>query len=392
MSSLVLYFQVHQPLRTRPYPLFEIGKSHNYFDSPANHTNNNAEILKKVADHCYLPTNQALLSYLRKNPDAGITFAISGVALDQFEAYAPEVLESFKALADTGQVEFLAETYYHSLSSVFSQEEFVAQIELHHKKTQALFGVTPVSFRNTELIYSDEIAAVASGLGYRTILAEGIDRYLGWRSANYVYQPPKLQKLRLLMKNYRLADDIAFRFGDFQANKQPLKAAQFLKKLQATGGDVVNLFMDYETFGEHHWQSSGIVEFLISLLSAASKQAIEVDTVTDAAYKYQVKDTISIPNPTSWADQQRDLSAWTGNQLQQTALKELYSLETKVKQTNNLELLSDWRNLTTSDHFYYMSLKTDADGQVHRYFSPFRSGFEAFVNYMHILHDLRLRV
>jgi alpha-amylase len=394
MAAVVFYFHVHQPYRIKEYPVFSIGADPHYFDTKESRLNNQA-ILKKVALKCYLPTNQLLLDLLHRHPDFKLSFSITGVLLDQMKRYTPEVLESFKRLTDTGRVEILAETYYHSLASLYSKAEFKRQIDLHQAVIKEHFGLTSTAFRNTELIYHDELAKTIETLGYKAIIAEGVDRYLGWRSPNFVYTPPNTKQIRLLLKNYRLSDDIAFRFSNKGWAAYPLTAEKFASWVSAVNGNgqVVNLFMDYETFGEHQWSDTGIFDFLFHLPNELKKHPDNrFMTVTEAALAFDPADSVSMPDVTSWADLERDLSAWIGNAMQHNALNALYALETDVMKTNNQELIESWRRLTTSDHFYYMCTKWFSDGDVHKYFSPNKTPYEAFVNFMNILHDVRQRV
>ncbi len=386
MPSICLYFQVHQPYRLRPFSFFDIGGSSDYEDEE-----NNRAILNKVADKCYLPANALLLSLIDEHgSDFRFAFSLTGTVLEQLERYRPDVLESFRRLAATGCVEFLGETYFHSLAFLFSPREFKEQVKLHREKIKRLFGLSSLTFRYTELIYSDELAALVEGMGYRTILAEGADRILGSRSPNFVYRPAGGTKMKLLLKNYRLSDDIAFRFSDYQWCEYPLTADKFASWLHQLrdSSDVVNLFLDYETFGEHHWQETGIFAFL---------RALPQQILTSAAFRFRtpsevVKESkpvadLESPSPISWADGERDLSAWLGNAMQQDASRTLYELEDQVRRKKDPALLYAWRKLQTADHFYYMSTKGGSDGEVHAYFNPYASPYDAYINYMNILDD-----
>lgn len=394
MPAVCLYFQVHQPWRLKKYRVFDVGIDHQYFSDNSDSDRNNLKILHKVATKCYLPTNEILLSLLKKHTGFRCGFSFSGVLLEQLETYLPEVLDSFHRLIKTGQVELLSETYYHSLSFLYSPEEFRSQIKLHKAKIKKLFNYSPVVFRNTELIYNDSLAHEVEKLGYQAILAEGADHILGWRSPNYLYSPPE-SKIKLLLKNYRLSDDIAFRFSEKTWSEYPLTAPKFAGWVNAVngGGDIVNLFMDYETFGEHQWEDTGIFDFLRHLpgeiLSHPDNFFI---TPSQAAAKFPSRGTLSVPDFVSWADLERDLSAWTGNPMQQEALHHLYSLEKNILTTDNRQLITDWRRLQTSDHFYYMCTKWFADGDVHKYFNPNSSPYEAFISFMNVLQDLKLRI
>jgi len=387
MANVCMYFQVHQPYRLKRYSVFEIGEHKNYFDQEKNRA-----VLNKVAQKCYLPANAVLLDLIKKHKGRfKVAFSLSGVALEQFEEYAPEVIASFKALADTGCVEFLAETYYHSLSFLFSKEDFVAQVDKHTKKIESLFGVTPDVFRNTELIYNNELAAFIEGLGYKAILAEGADHILGWRSSNYVYKPHTTKNIKLLLKNYKLSDDVAFRFSQQSWKDFPLSAPKYASWVHESPGESVNLFMDYETFGEHQWEDTGIFNFLAHLPTELFNRDLKFYLPSELA-EQPAKDTLDIHNFVSWADMERDLSAWRGNQMQENALYELYQLESAIKKTGDSELLDLWRRLQTSDHFYYMCTKYFNDGDVHKYFNPYESPYEAFVAFMNVLNDLVIRI
>jgi alpha-amylase len=394
MPAIVLYFHVHQPYRIKTYPLFSIGQDTSYF-SDSEPRLNNRKIMRKVAKKSYLPFNNLLEELLNHHPTLKISFSISGIVLDQFQEFAPEVLDSFRRLVDTGRVELINETYYHSLSFLYSPAEYKRQIEKHRRAIKKLFNFDTKAFRNTELIYNNAIAKEAEKLGFTTILAEGVERYLDWRSPNFVYQPPHAKKIRLLLKNYKLSDDIAFRFSNRDWPEWPLTAEKYASWLSAANGSghVINLFMDYETFGEHQWQDTGIFDFMRQLPVEILKHPDNsFMTVSEAAYGFPISDTVDMPKLTSWADVERDLSAWRSNPMQETALKSLYDLEKDVFSGGDDQLIEDWRRLTTSDHFYYMCTKWFSDGDVHKYFSPNKTPYEAYINFMNILHDLRLRV
>lgn len=386
MTNLCLYFQVHQPFRIRPYPLFDIGKRTGYFD-----LQKNEDVMKKVAGKCYLPANKVILDLIHKHDDFKAAYSITGTALEQFSEYAPRVLESFEALAATGAVEFLSETSHHSLSFLFDKDEFAHQVSSHKKMVKEHFGQKPTVFRNTELIYSNEVAKAAEDLGYKAVLAEGWDGILGWRSPNYVYSAAGTKKMRLLLKNYRLSDDIAFRFSDKNWSGHPLTAEKYADWLAPILGDSVNLFMDYETFGEHQWEDTGIFNFLRALPRAVSHHGISF-TTPSALAKVAPKETLDVPHYVSWADTERDTTAWLGNGLQQSASKKLYQLKESVLSSKDAALIDAWRKLTTSDHFYYMCTKWFADGDVHKYFNPHDSPYEAYITFMNILQDMEIAV
>jgi len=389
MASVCFYFQVHQPFRLRRFSIFDRGAD--YFDNPVNQ-----ELLRKVAAKCYLPTNAVLLELVERH--AGrfkVAFSLSGLVIEQFQRFVPEVLDSFRRLAETGAVEFLAETYYHSLAFLYSREEFVAQVGLHRQLIQRLFGQTPAVLRNTELIYNNELGKVAAELGYRAVLCEGADHLLGFRSPTFLYTPPGVPRLKLLLKNYRLSDDIAFRFSNRNWPEYPLTAEKFARWVQQVNGNgyVVNLFLDYETFGEHQWVETGIFDFLRHLPEAVFKLPDnDFKTPGECAAAYETSGEYDVPHMISWADTERDLSAWLGNAMQSNALHELYRLEPRVKERGDEALLHDWRRLQTSDHFYYMCTKHFADGDVHKYFNPYDSPYDAFINFMNVLDNLRGRL
>ncbi len=407
-SSVCFYFQVHQPYRLKDLRITDIGelRAHEYFDDEKNRA-----VFRKVAEKCYLPANATMLGMLKHNPEFRVAFSISGVFLDQCREYGPDVLDSFRALADTGQVEFLAETYYHSLSSVFSPEEFCAQVEKHADAIEKLFGKRPTIFRNTELVYSNEIAEAVRLLGFRGILAEGADRILEGKSPNVLYRPPSflmpmqwqraaakhrvhpttVRTMKTLLKNYRLSDDIAFRFGVAHRSAHPLTAETFAEWIASAHGQSVNLFMDYETFGEHQWADTGIFDFLAALPHEFKKRGVAALTPSQVIGRYGRKKlpTLDAHAPVSWADTERDLSAWRGNHLQEAALAGIYALEETVKALKNAELLDMWRKLQTSDHFYYLCTKYWSDGDVHKYFSPYESPYEAYRRYSHALEGFK---
>jgi alpha-amylase len=391
MPSVCLYFQVHQPHRLRPYSIFDIGERHDYFDEDANQ-----QICRKVADKCYLPTNDLILQLIKETGGAfRISYSTSGVALEQFASYVPEVMESFQALSDTGAVEFLAETYYHSISYLYNRDEFFKQIEEHDRKIKALFGQSPKVLRNTELMYDNNLAQLAEDMGYMGVLSEGVDSILGWRSPNFIYRPVGTEKIKLILRNYRLSDDISFRFSARNWNQWPLTAEKFARWVDAINGVgyVVNLFMDYETFGEHQPKETGIFQFLRRLPDEILKHPDnDFKTVTEALKTYEVSDELDVPNLISWADTERDASAWVGNAMQRNAAEQLYTLADKLKDCDDQKLLEDWRKLQTSDHFYYMCTKWMSDGDVHEYFNPHESPYDATIAFMNVLNDLTLRV
>lgn len=394
MPSVCFYFQVHQPFRLRRYSVFEGLSAHagasRYFDDAQNRT-----VCAKVAEKCYLPANRLMLELIRRH--AGrfrISYSLTGIAMDQFAMYAPEVLATFDELAKTGCVEFLSETYHHSLAALSSPTEFRDQVNLHKSRLLDLFGAVPRVFRNTELIYDNALARAVRDMGFAGVLAEGADRVLDWRSPNFVYRPVGTSGLSLLLKNYGLSDDIAFRFSDRHWAGWPLTVGKFVQSIASLGkAHVLNLFMDYETFGEHQWAHTGIFEFFRDLPAEILKSpANDFVTVGEAIARYAPVGDIDVARPTSWADVERDTSAWLGNAMQNNAALALYELEGPVKASGNPMLLDDWRKLTTSDHFYYMSTKLLADGDVHAYFSPYETPYDAYINFMNVVSNLRNRV
>ena len=390
-KSICLYFQVHQPNRLRLYRFFDIGKDSHYYDDFANRT-----ILRRVAQKCYLPMNALLLELIEANKGAfKVAFSISGSVLEQFDRYAPEVIESFRKLAQTGSVEFLSETYYHSLASLASPIEFKNQVLKHKAAIEHYFGVTPKAFRNTELIYSDAIGEMVYDMGFKTMLTEGAKHVLGWKSPNFVYTCAQASGLKLLLKNSSLSDDIAFRFSDRNWSDWPLTGEKYLSwiKSAAQNEDIVNLFMDYETFGEHQKAASGIFDFMKFFPEVVLNDGeFEFVTPTQAAKKHRPVGDLDVMDPISWADEERDVSAWLGNELQNDAFNKLNDQAEKLALLNDEALWSDYGHLQESDHFYYMCTKFFSDGAVHKYFNPYDTPYEAFINYMNVLSDFILRV
>ena len=389
MPSVCFYFQVHQPFRLRRYSVFDTDR--HYFDSF-----NNGEILRKVAAKCYLPANQLMLEAIREHHGRfRIAYSISGTALEQIQEFAPEVLESFQQLNQTGCVEFLAETYHHSLAFLYTRDEFRAQVDQHRALIRKLFKQEPRVFRNTELIYNNDLAHFISHMGYEGIVTEGADQILGHRGPNAVYHPPHAPRLKLLLRNYRLSDDITFRFSAQSWEQWPVTADKFAAWVNQINGNgqICNLFMDYETFGEHQWAETGIFDFMRQMPAAILKNP-ENDFLTPGQIidRYDSAGEIDVPHMISWADTERDLSAWLGNAMQSNALHELYKLEGPLKEKGDEQLLADWRKITTSDHFYYMCTKHWADGDVHKYFSPYESPYDGYINFMNVLDNVRARL
>ena len=390
-KSICLYFQVHQPTRLRLYRFFDIGKDSHYYDDFANRT-----ILRRIAQKCYLPMNELMLKLIAQNKGKfKIAYSISGSALDQFQRFAPEVIESFRALAATGCVEFLSETYYHSLASLASESEFLHQVVKHQRKIEELFGVKTTAFRNTELIYSNAIGEQVYKLGFKTMLTEGARHIMGWKSPNFIYTGATQPKLKLLLRNYGLSDDIAFRFSNRSWDQWPLTAEKYVSLLKesAAGDDIVNLFMDYETFGEHQSADSGIFDFMEALPGAIlADGTFSFVTPSEAVKKHKAVGELDVEDAISWADEERDLTAWLGNELQQEAFKKVYAMTEKLSIVGDPELWEDFGHLQESDHFYYMCTKFFSDGEVHKYFNPYDTPYEAFINYMNVISDFQIRL
>lgn len=395
MSSICFYFHVHQPWRIKRYRIFDVGHDHHYFDAHNDPSVHNEKILKKVAEKCYIPMNRVLKELLDRHPEFKFSFSFSGTVLEQLEQFAPHVLDSFKELVKSGRVEIVGETYYHSLAFIYSREEFIAQVEAHRKKIKEVFGYAPTAFRNTELIYRNDLAQVIDELGYVAVLAEGWDPLLGWRSPNFLYRAPHGGNIKIFTKNYKLSDDVAFRFSSRAWNEWPLTAPKFSQWVNAINGNgnVVNLFMDYETFGEHQWEDTGIFDFMRALPSELLKHPDnDFATISEAAVRYPAVGEYDVRDLLSWADTERDVSAWIGNAMQQEALHAIYQMRERVYSSGDLMLLNDWKKLTTSDHFYYMCTKWFADGDVHKYFSPYNTPYEAFIAFSNVMRDMEFRL
>jgi alpha-amylase len=392
--AIVLYLHVHQPVRVRNYTIFEAGADHNYFDTASGTRGNNEDIIHKVAEKSYLPTNERLMRMIAAHPEFKLSISITGTVLEQFERFAPHVLKSFQDLVATGRVEIVGETYHHSLAFFYSRTEFEAQVRMHADIVMRLFGVTPTSFRNTEFAYNNDLAYWADKAGYKAILSEGWDPVLGYRSPNFMYKPGYTENIKLLTKNYKLSDDIAFRFSNQGWSEFPHTTDKFMDWTgKSWDQPLVNLFMDYETFGEHQWASTGIFDFLEDLPNKwLSVPGHTFMTVSQAADEYDAVDAVDCPQTITWADNERDLTAWLGNSMQTGSIQSLYDLESKVLATNDFGLIKDWRLLQTSDHFYYMCTKWWSDGDVHAYFSPYESPYVGYINYMNVFHDLKYRL
>lgn len=391
MRSICFFFQVHQPMRLRKYRFFDIGAYHNYYDDYQNRY-----ILRRIADKSYLPMNKLLMQMIKEyGPAFKVSLSISGIALDQIRMYAPDVLQSFQKLAATGNVEFIAETYSHSLSSLRSKSEFTDQVNKHRDMIRKYFNQEAVTFRNTEMIYSDGIGEMVAEMGFKTLLTEGAKHILGWKSPNYIYRNAINPNLKVLLRNYRLSDDIAFRFSEKSWSEWPLTTEKYVHWLNQVDPkqEVVNLFMDYETYGEHQWRETGIFNFMRALPARVfSHSRFTFNTPSEISEQLQPVSAIHVEDPISWADEERDLTAWLGNDLQDDAFEKLYAMEGLVRESEDPEIHKDWGFLQSSDHFYYMCTKWFSDGDVHKYFNPYGSPYEAYINYMNVLSDLRQRL
>lgn len=391
MKNICLFFELHQPVRLRRYRFFDIGNDHYYYDDYANESN-----INKLAHTCYLPTNKILTELLKKlKGKFKVAFSFSGTLLDQLNLYAPEVIESFKAMVKTGHVEILAETSASSLASTRDIEEFKRQVAEQVKTIEKTFKVTPTAFRNTQLIYSDQIGEIVSSMGFKVMLAEGAKQTLGWKSPDFLYCNAADPHLKVLARNYHLSDDIALRFSNQSWSEWPLTAQKFKSWLDGLdeNEEVVNLFMDYETFGAVHSAESGILDFLKALPTVMLEdKGYAFVTPSMAAQKLQPKSAINVPTATSWVDEERDLTAWLGNEMQQEAVDKLYALTPLVAECSDEAILKDWQYLQSTENFYYMGTKFFANGASHTYHSPYPTPYEAFINYMNILSDFAERL
>lgn len=390
-KTLCFYFQIHQPVRLRRYRFFDIGKRHDYFDEYVNRST-----IRRITEKCYLPMNHLIMDLIKRyGTNFKVSFSISGSALEQFALHAPEVIESFKELAKTGSVEFLAETYAHSLASLSDTDEFERQVQRHTAKMEELFGQKPVTLRNSSLIYSDQIGERVAAMGFESMLTDGAKHVLGWKSPNFVYTNVMNPRLKLLLKNSRLSDDLTLRFSDHSWHEWPLTADKYARWLKDSTQDseIVNLFMNYETFGENQLAETGIFEFMRSLPEYIfSTTDFEFLTPSEAVKKHQPVAPLHVPYPISWADEEKDITGWLGNELQNEAFEELFKMQPKVETLNDPELNEDYSRLQASDHFYYMRTKLFSDNDYHRYVSPYETPYEAFINYMNVLSDFVARV
>lgn len=393
MTSVCIYFEVHQPIRLNKFSVFNIGNDHsshsNYFNGKLNQ-----EIFEKVAKKCYLPTNKLLLNLINKYEGKfRLSFSITGTFVEYCEQYMPSVIDSFKELFSTGAVDLIEETYYHSLSSLYdSLDEFEEQVIMHKKMIKKIFNYEPKIFRNTEAIYDNRIAKKVEEMGYQGIITEGTEKILHWRSPNYLYKPVN-SNLKVLLRNYSLSDDIGFRFSSHRWAGYPLTADKYAGWMSQIDGDLVNLFMDYETFGEHQWTETGIFDFLNHLPNEVLRyNHLNFVTVSEAINNNQIVGEIDVPWAISWADEDRDVSTWLGNNMQVACFNELKNIGNKIKNTGDLDLINSWRRLQTSDHLYYVSTKGLKDGDVHAYFSHYDNPYDGFINYMNILQDLKRKL
>lgn len=391
-KSICIYFQIHHPERLRKYQFFDIGKKHNYFDNYANRSE-----LEDLAENCYLPANALLLDLIKKYEGKfKVAFSISGSAIDQLEMHTPEVIRSFQELAQTGQVEFLAETYSHSLASLSEDtDEFELQVKRHSAAIKELFGKKPVTFRNTSLIYSDKIGKRVADLGFKTMLTDGAKHVLGWKSPNFVYKNALDENLTLLLKNSKLSDDIAIRFSDRNWSEYPLTSEKYVDwvshSLQET--EVLNLFMNYEVIGHYNRAESGIFDFLRYFIQQiAENPNYQFLLPKEVTKKHTAKDILPVPYPISWTDEERDITSWLGNELQKEAFTELFKIQPLVKKKKNAELNEDYSRLQASEHFYFMRTKLFSGADYHKYILPYESPYEAFINYMNVLSDFIERV
>jgi len=391
MTSIVYYFQVHQPYRVRPFPYEAIGAGEGPWDDWLNE-----DVAKRVTEKCYLPMNRQLLRAVERTDGRfRCAFSVSGTAIRQLAAWAPEAIQSFRDLADTGAVEFLCETSRHSLAALADPEEFRAQVDEQRALLEEHLGVRPTAFRNTELITDASVARQVKDLGFEVLLAEGADQLLHGRTAQALYGMAGADDFPLMLRDFPLSDDIGFRFSNRDWEGYPLLAPTFNGWLEALPDDrpFVGLFMDYETFGEHQSVDTGIFDFMDAMVDlAVESDRLDFATPTEVARRESVVESLEYPRPISWADEERDVSAWLGNHMQRSAHEAIYALGPAARACGDPELLNSWRDFTTSDHVYYMSTKCATDGDVHEYFSPYPSPHDAYLNVMNALEDLRRRL
>ncbi|MBR3353292.1 glycoside hydrolase family 57 protein [Candidatus Saccharibacteria bacterium] len=395
MRAICLYLHIHQPIRYREYSIFDVGNSSDYFYDNYSGRQSNERIFRKVADKSYYPMLGLLLDNMKEHPDFKVSFSITGTWLEQAEKWAPNLINIIREMVELGQAEIVDETYYHSLAYFYNIDEFNDQVKMHSEIIKRLFNVKPKAFRNTEFAYNDSLAHWAEKHGYEVILAEGWDKILGWRSPNHVYRPMGCQKIRLLLKNYRLSDDIAFRFSNRAWSEWPLTVPKYQRWIDddCLRGNLINLFMDFETFGEHQWKDTGIFDFMNTFISSwLSEYENKFVTVSEASRIEEPVGEISMPETVTWADTERDLSAWLSNAMQSSAMNQIFNLREQILSTHDGQLISDWRYMTTSDHPYSMCTKYWNDGDVHAYFSAYASPYESFMYYMNVLRDIEYRI
>ncbi len=395
MRAVCLYLHIHQPIRYREYSIFDVGNNSNYFYDNYSGRQSNERIFRKVADKSYYPMLNLLFRNMERYPEFKVSFSITGTWLEQAEKWAPDLINIIREMVNRGQAEIVGETYYHSLAYFYNLDEFNDQVTMHAETVERLFGVRPKVFRNTEFAYNDSLAHWAEEKGYKGILAEGWDKVLGWRSSNHVYRPAGCENLRLLLKNYRLSDDIAFRFSNRAWAEWPLTVPKYQQWVNddCLRGNLINLFMDFETFGEHQWRDTGIFDFMETFISSwLGQYENKFVTVSEACDLEEPVDEVSMPETVTWADTERDLSAWLSNSMQSAAMSQIFGLRDQVLLTHDGQLIADWRYMTTSDHPYSMCTKYWNDGDVHAYFSAYASPYESFMYYMNVLRDIEYRV
>ena len=390
MKSICFCFEVHQPLRFRKYRFFDIGNDHYYYDDYTNEA-----FMHDTAELSYIPANKILLELIKKYKGLfKVSFSITGTAIEQFSLYAPEVLKSFKKLAKTGQVEFLSETYSHTLASVKNEELFAEQIKRHDELIKKYFDVKPVVFKNTELIYNDRIGEIVAKMGFKGMLTEGAKHILGWKSPDFLYCNVINPRLKVLLRNVSLSDDLSYRFSNKNWNKYPLTAEKFVNWMNADEkAEIINLFINYDSLGKRQPASSGIFDFFKKLPEVSLNSGkLKFATPSEIIKEYQPVSSVHVPNTISWADEEKDMAAWLGNEMQDEAFNKLYALSDKMKMVEDKDLIRDWDYLQTSDHFYYMCTKVFSDGEIHDAFNPYESPYDAFINYMNVLNDFTLRL
>jgi alpha-amylase len=385
--KIVLYLHMHQPWRLARFRYLDLGSGRSYFDRERN-----LGIFRGIAERCYRPTLDRLRRALETHDEFRLSLSITGTFVEQAKEAAPDVLDQIRAIVRTGRVSLLAETYYHSLAFLVPPPELSDEVRLHREMLQREFGVDAQVLRMTELAYSDDLARFAESERFGGMLAEGWEGMLRGRPPTYRYCAAPAPTVMLLLRHYPLSDDVGFRFSSREWSEHPLTAEKYAKWLGATPGELVGLFMDFETFGEHHHASTGILDFLSALPDAVRREPHLGWATVEEAIAGPPHDTLSVPYTMSWADQNRDLGAWLGNDLQRSAFEAIKKVGIVVRQTGDAAILTDWRKLLTSDHFYYMYVSGHgADQGVHQYFSSYDSPYDAYANYMNALSDLRRR-